>query len=46
MSPWLLGLVSCAYLYTGIEQGFTNNWNWFGVWASYATANIFLIRAM
>lgn len=44
MSPWLLGLVSMAYLYTGIEEMAKNGW-WLGFWASYASANIFYILA-
>jgi hypothetical protein len=44
MSPTLLFLVSCAYLYTGLEQGWTKDWNWLGFWASYAAANLFYLR--
>lgn len=46
MSPWLLMIVSLAYVYTGIEQGHTNGWAWMGFWSSYASANIFYIMAM
>ena len=46
MSPWLLALVSIAYLYTGFEQGYKVDWSWLGFWGSYAAANLFYIRAM
>jgi hypothetical protein len=46
MSPWLLGLVSLAYLYTGIEQGYKLDWNWLGFWSGYAMSNLYLIRMM
>jgi hypothetical protein len=44
MSPWLLTIVSAIYIYTGVEQGVTKDWNWLGVWCSYAAANYFMIR--
>lgn len=46
MSPYLLALVSAAYLYTAVEQAVVANPWWFGVWASYAVANLCLIKAM
>ena len=44
MSPVALTIVSLLYMYTGIEQGYTKDWNWLGVWFCYAAANLFLIR--
>ena len=44
MSPYLLGLVSLAYLWTGVELGYKVSWDWLGVWSSYAVANYFMIR--
>lgn len=45
MSPKLLILVSFAYLWTGLEQGYLLNWNWLGFWACYAGANLFYLKA-
>ncbi len=44
MRPWALAIVSALYLYTGVEQGYLKGWDWLGVWACYALANLFLIR--
>jgi hypothetical protein len=46
MSPVLLILVSMAYVWTGIEQGFKLNGYWAGFWCSYAAANLFYLCAM
>jgi hypothetical protein len=45
ISPWLIGAVSVAYGWTGIEQFMRGNY-WFGImWICYAIANIALMKA-
>ena len=46
MSTPLLVLVSLAYLWTGLEQGYKKDWDWLGVWGSYALVNFFFIRLL
>ena len=45
MSPWLLLLVSLAYVATGVDQ-MKVHWAWLGFWTSYASANVFYLIAM
>ena len=44
MSPWLLIAITGAYAWVGIEQACQGNWNWAGIWLSYALANLFFYR--
>lgn len=45
MKPWLLLLVSGAYVYTGITESIRDSGWWLGFWSSYAAANIFYMKA-